>query len=443
MSDTRSALIDAVGRATLLRPHGEVVRVVGTTIEAAGLVVQVGSTCWIDIDSTRSVSAEVVGFRDGRISLVPFGGLSGIRPGSRVRIREEQFHAPVGPGVLGRVLDGFGRPMDGKGRLVARQRVVASGSPAPLDRARVLEPLATGVRAIDGLLTAGRGQRLGIFAGSGVGKSTLLAMIARNAASDVNVIALIGERGREVREFVEEQLGQQSLARSVVIVATSDQPALLRMKAAEVATTIAEEFRDKGHHVLFLMDSVTRLAMAQREIGLGAGEPPALRGYPPSVFSYLPRLLERTGSGEAGTITGFYTVLVEGDDMNEPIADTVRSILDGHVVLSRSLAERNHYPAIDILSSVSRVMPTLVEPEHLKLASILRASLAEYENARDLIEVGAYAPGSSRAIDTAITLRPAIEAYLRQTPDETGTLETALGALTAIGLDTARAGVAA
>jgi FliI/YscN family ATPase len=333
--------------------------------------------------------------------------------------------------------------MDGKGTLVARQRVVDSGSPRPLDRARVVDPLATGVRAVDGLLTVGRGQRLGIFAGSGVGKSTLLAMIARHAASDVNVIALIGERGREVREFVEEQLGSEGLARSVVIVATSDQPAVLRMKAAEVATTIAEEFRDDGRHVLFLMDSVTRLAMAQREIGLGAGEPPALRGFPPSVFSYLPKLLERTGAGETGTITGFYTVLVEGDDMNEPIADTVRSILDGHIVLSRALAERNHYPAIDILASVSRIMPILVSPEHRRLAGALRSSLAEFDGARDLIEVGAYAPGSSRAIDMAVRLRPAVEAYLRQPPEETGTIITALASLVAIGLDPAGDGVAA
>lgn len=437
------SLLDVVGRAPLLHPCGEVVRLIGTSVEAAGLVVQVGSICWIDINASLSVSAEVVGFRDGRITLVPFGDLSGVRPGSRVRVREEQFRVPVGPAVLGRILDGFGRPMDGGPPLKTRQRIVGSAPPHPLARARVVEPLATGVRALDGLLTAGRGQRLGIFAGSGVGKSTLLAMIARHAASDVNVIALIGERGREVREFVEEQLGPEGLARSVVIVATSDQPALLRLKAAEVATTIAESFRDDGRHVLFLMDSVTRLAMAQREIGLGAGEPPALRGYPPSVFSYLPKLLERTGSGETGTITGFYTVLVEGDDMNEPVADTVRSILDGHIVLSRTLVERNHFPAIDILASVSRVMPALVGPEHLRLAGALRASLAEFEGARDLIEVGAYAPGSSHAIDTAVALRPMVEAYLRQTPDESGTLETALAGLVATGLGATLAGTAA
>lgn len=434
--DLLDELCRTVESATLLRPSGEVVRVIGTTVEAAGLVVQLGSICWIDIDPTLSVSAEVVGFRDGRITLVPFGELSGVRPGSTVRVREEQFRVPVGPGVLGRVIDGFGRPIDGRGPIVAAQRIVGSTPPAPLQRARITEALSTGVRAIDALLTTGRGQRLGIFAGSGVGKSTLLAMIARHASSDVNVIALIGERGREVREFIDEQLGPEGLARSVVVVATSDQPALLRMKAAEIATSIAEAFRDDGRHVLFLMDSVTRLAMAQREIGLGAGEPPALRGYPPSVFSYLPKLLERTGSGDPGTITGFYTVLVEGDDMNEPIADTVRSILDGHVVLARGLAERNHYPAIDVLASVSRVMPAIATPDHLLWAGALRASLADYAGARDLIEVGAYAPGSSPAIDAAIRARDAVEAFLRQTPDETCTVATAAGLLPGLGLPT-------
>jgi flagellum-specific ATP synthase len=429
-------LLKTMESTTLLRPSGEVVRVVGTVVEASGIVVQLGSICWIDIEPGLSISAEVVGFRDGRITLVPFGDLAGVRPGSIVRVREEQFRVPVGPGVLGRVLDGFGRPIDDRGPLVAAQRVVGATPPSPLDRARIRESLSTGVRALDALVTTGRGQRLGIFAGSGVGKSTLLAMIARHASSEVNVIALIGERGREVREFIDEQLGPEGLARSVVIVATSDQPALLRIKAAEVATSIAEAFRDEGKHVLFLMDSVTRLAMAQREIGLGAGEPPALRGYPPSVFSYLPKLLERTGSADPGTITGFYTVLVEGDDMNEPIADTVRSILDGHIVLSRSLAERNHYPAIDVLASVSRVMPGIVSPEHLAWAGAVRAALADYAGARDLIEVGAYAPGSSPAIDVAIASRDSLETFLCQTPDEVSTVATAGAALAGLGLPT-------
>lgn len=418
-------LLAAAERAARFRPMGSVVRVVGTTVEAAGLSVRIGSMCWIELDTDRLVSAEVIGFRDGRITLVPFGDLSGIRPGSPVRLRERQFRVPVGPGVVGRVLDGFGRPIDGRGPLRAEQRDVGGEAPHPLRRARVRTPLATGVRAIDGLLTAGKGQRLGIFAGSGVGKSTLLAMIARHSSADVNVIALIGERGREVQEFIDEQLGPDGLARSVVIVATSDQPALLRIKAAEVATAIAESLRDGRRDVLFMMDSVTRLAMAQREIGLGAGEPPALRGYPPSVFSFLPRILERAGNTDLGTITGFFTVLVEGDDMSEPVADTVRSILDGHIVLTRALAERNHYPAIDVLASVSRVMPAIVDAEHLRQAAALRAALAEYDGARDLIEVGAYAPGSSPAIDAAIRLRPEIERFLRQDRDDVADLASA------------------
>jgi FliI/YscN family ATPase len=294
--------------------------------------------------------------------------------------------------------------------------------------------MSTGVRAIDGLLTTGTGQRMGIFAGSGVGKSTLLGMIARHSESDANVIALIGERGREVQEFIDEQLGPEGLARSVVVVATSDQPALLRLKAAEVAMSIAEAFRDEGKDVVLLMDSVTRLAMAQREIGLSAGEPPALRGYPPSVFSYLPRLLERAGSADSGTITGFFTVLVEGDDFNEPVADTVRSILDGHIVLTRALAERNHYPAIDVLASVSRVMPAITTDGHRRLAGSLRAALAEYEGAKDLIEVGAYAPGSSAAIDRAIRLKPDIDELLRQDASESGNVATVVAALDQLGL---------
>ena len=411
-------LMEAAEAAQRFQATGEVVRVVGTTVEAAGLILQLGSICWIDLEPEGMVSAEVVGFKDGLITLVPFGDLSGVRPGSAVRLREQQFRVPIGPALLGRVLDGFGRPLDGLGPLRAQYRVVSGAAPHPLGRARISTPISTGVRALDGLLAAGKGQRLGIFAGSGVGKSTLLAMIARHASSDINVIALIGERGREVQEFIDEQLGPEGLARSVVVVATGDQPALLRLKAAEIATAIAESFRDEGKDVLFMMDSVTRLAMAQREIGLGAGEPPALRGYPPSVFSLLPRLLERAGNTEYGTITGFFTVLVEGDDMTEPVADTVRSILDGHIVLSRSLAERNHYPAIDVLASVSRAMPSVVDKAHMRLAGAVRAAMAEYESARDLVEVGAYAQGSNPAIDEAIALRPALEQFLCQELEE-------------------------
>ena len=427
-------LLATIEKAPRFRPMGSVVRVVGTSVEAAGLNVRVGSICAIELETDGYVSAEVVGFKDGRITLVPFGHLSGVRPGSRVWLREHQFRVPIGPGVLGRVLDGFGRPIDGRGPLRAEQRDIGGEAPHPLTRAKIRMPLATGVRAIDGLLTTGKGQRLGIFAGSGVGKSTLLAMIARHALAVVNVIALIGERGREVQEFIDEQLGPDGLARSVVVVATSDQPALLRIKAAEIAVAMAEAFRDEGHDVLFMMDSVTRLAMAQREIGLGAGEPPALRGYPPSVFSFLPRILERAGNTDRGTITGFFTVLVEGDDMSEPVVDTVRSILDGHIVLTRAIAEHNHYPAIDVLASVSRVMPAIVDETHLRLAGALRASLAEYGAAKDLIEVGAYAPGSSPAIDRAIRLRPAIEAYLCQGSDEIADLGSALDGMLRIGL---------
>ncbi len=415
-------------------PSGAVTRVVGTTIEAEGLLVQIGSICWIETESAGLISAEVVGFRDGRITLVPFGDVVGVRPGSRVRLRAEQFRVPVGPRVLGRVLDGFGRPLDGRGPLDAETRVVGGAAPHPLNRARIETPLSTGVRAIDGCLTAAKGQRLGIFAGSGVGKSTLLSMIARHAAASVNVIALIGERGREVQEFIDRHLGPDGLARSVVVVATSDQPALLRVKAAEVATAIAESFRDDGADVLMVMDSVTRLAMAQREIALGAGEPPALRGYPPSVFAYLARILERAGNTDRGTITGFYTVLVEGDDLSEPVADSVRSILDGHIVLARALAERNHYPAIDVLASVSRVMPAVTDERHRRLAGALRAALAIYEESRDLIEVGAYAAGSNPELDRAIALRPAILAFLQQGPDERSDLADAVARLEATGV---------
>lgn len=417
-----------------LVPTGAVTRVVGSTIEAAGLLVQIGSICWIEAAPGALISAEVVGFRDGRITLVPFGDVVGVRPGSRVRLREEQFRVPVGPRVLGRVLDGFGRPLDGRGPLGAPTRVIGGRAPHPLTRTRIETPLSTGIRSIDGCLTTGKGQRLGIFAGSGVGKSTLLSMIARNSAASVNVIALIGERGREVQEFIDHQLGPDGLARSVVVVATSDQPALLRVKAAEVATAIAESFRDDGADVLLVMDSVTRLAMAQREIALGAGEPPALRGYPPSVFAYLARILERAGNTDRGTITGFYTVLVEGDDLSEPVADSVRSILDGHVVLSRLLAERNHYPAIDVLASVSRVMPAVTDERHRRLAGALRATLAAYEEARDLIEVGAYAAGSNPDVDRAIALRPAILAFLQQRPDERSCLADAVAGLEATGV---------
>ncbi|HYH02617.1 MAG TPA: FliI/YscN family ATPase, partial [Bacillota bacterium] len=347
------------------------------------------------------------------------GDMTGISPGSEIVATGEKLQVEVGPGLLGRVLDGLGNPLDDRGPLLSGNfSPLSAPPPNPLTRRRIETPLALGVKVIDGLLTCGRGQRVGIFAGSGVGKSTLLGMIARNTEADINVIGLIGERGREVRDFLERDLGPEGLARSVVIVATSDQPALVRMKGAMVATAVAEYFRDQGHDVMLMMDSVTRFAIAQREVGLAVGEPPTTRGFTPSVFAMLPRLLERSGTAESGSITGLYTVLVEGDDMNEPIADAVRGILDGHIVLSRQLAHLNHYPAIDVLASVSRLMSELAVPAHRQAAGILRSLLATYRDNQDLINIGAYAPGSNAQIDAAIRQIDNINRFLRQSTDE-------------------------
>lgn len=399
---------------------GRVVQIVGLTIESIGPITNIGDLCLIQPRSGPPVPAEVVGFRDQRVLLMPLADLTGVGPGSLVTATGSPLIIPVGPKLLGRVLDGLGQPMDNRGIVPAiKHQSILGNVPTPLERQRIKEPLPVGVRAIDGLLSCGKGQRLGVFAGSGVGKSTLLGMMARNTEADVNVIALIGERGREVREFLERDLGPEGLKRSVVVVATSDQPALVRIKGAMVATTIAEFFRDQGLDVLFVMDSVTRLAMAQREVGLAIGEPPATRGYTPSVFAMLPRLLERTGPGKVGTITAFYTVLVEGDDMNEPITDTVRGILDGHIVLDRALAEKNHYPAIDVLASVSRLMVEVTDEEHRTLAGELRAALATYRDAEDLINIGAYSSGSNPQIDMAISLYPEITKFLQQGINET------------------------
>ncbi len=399
---------------------GRVVQIVGLTIESVGPITNIGDLCLIKPRSGPAVPAEVVGFRDQRVLLMPLAELTGVGPGSLVTATGSPLIIPVGPRLLGRVLNGLGQPMDDKGIIHAtKHQSILGRVPTPLERQRIKDPLSVGVRAIDGLLSCGKGQRIGVFAGSGVGKSTLLGMMARNTEADVNVIALIGERGREVREFLERDLGPEGLERSVVVVATSDQPALVRIKGAMVATTIAEFFRDQGLDVLFVMDSVTRLAMAQREVGLAIGEPPATRGYTPSVFALLPRLLERTGPGKVGTITGFYTVLVEGDDMNEPITDTVRGILDGHIVLDRGLAEKNHYPAIDVLASVSRLMVEITAEEHRTLAGELRAALATYRDAEDLINIGAYASGSNPQIDRAISLYPKITKFLQQGVNET------------------------
>ena len=417
----------AINRMNTIKLCGRVVNLVGLTIEVSGLSCQVGEVCEIQTDPGSSLMAEVIGFRNDRMLLMPMGSMDGIRPDSPVYPVARAVKAPVGMELLGRVLDGLGQPIDGGGPLGAVKWVSTNQvAPHPLQRPPIVEPLVTGLRVIDGLLTCGKGQRMGIFAGSGVGKSTLLSSIARNSHSDVSVIALIGERGREVREFLERDLGPSGLERSVIVVSTSDQPALTRLKAATVAMTIAEYFRDCGMDVIFMMDSVTRFAMAQREIGLSIGEPPASKGYTPSVFAMLPRLLERAGRSEHGSITGYFTVLVEGDDFNEPICDAVRGILDGHIVLSRALAARNHYPAIDVLSSVSRVMPAVTAPDHIHSASQMRKHMATYEKARDLVNIGAYVTGSDPAIDAALEVMPKINAFLQQKQNEVSGFEETL-----------------
>lgn len=413
---------------------GRVAQVIGLVIESDGPQAQVGQVCYIyRRGSNEPVTSEVVGFREGKLLLMPFGEMTGIEPGSTVRAGGKSLTVRVGDALLGRVLDGLGRPMDGLGPLYCETEYpVVSPPPNPLSRPRISQPLSLGVRAIDGLLTCGNGQRVGIFAGSGVGKSTLLGMIARNTRADVNVIALVGERGREVLEFVEGDLGPEGLARSVVVVATSDTPALVRLRGAMVATAIAEYFRDRGLNVMLMMDSVTRFAMAQREVGLAIGEPPATKGYTPSVFALLPRLLERSGTSEHGSITGLYTVLVDGDDLTEPVADAVRSILDGHIVLSRSLADRNHYPAVDVLKSVSRVMDNIVEDEHRLAAGKFRDVLATHREAEDLINIGAYVSGSNPRIDSAIQKIDSFNEYLRQGVNEPDSFDGAASRLVSL-----------
>lgn len=400
---------------SFIRYSGRVTKVVGLTIESEGPETHIGALCMIRARGRVSVLAEVVGFRDKNVLLMPIGDMAGIGPGSLVVACDRSLEVGVGPGLLGRVLDGLGRPMDGKGPLdVEMHYPVENMPPNPMTRPRINQVLPLGVRCIDGLLTVGKGQRMGIFAGSGVGKSTLMGMIARNTKADINVIALIGERGREVRDFLERDLMEEGLKRSVVVIATSDQPALIRLKGALVATAIAEYFRDRGKDVLLLMDSLTRFSLAQREIGLAVGEPPVTRGYTPSVFAVMPKLLERAGTSQHGSITGLYSVLVDGDDMNEPITDTARGILDGHIALSRQLAHRNHYPAIDVLGSISRVMSDIVDDGHKKNANELRKALAVYRDAEDLINVGAYVKGSNPAIDRAIVLNENINQFLNQ-----------------------------
>jgi len=444
---------EAIREADLARRHGFVSNLIGLIIEVTGLQAEVGELCMVGTERGRAngrggpsgsggpdargerggrglggrepVPAEVVGFRDGRTLLMALGELHGIGPGTRVLASGTPFRIAVGEHLLGRIVDGLGNPQDEQppadpgpaGAPPVFRRATIASPPSALSRPRIRERVGLGVRALDGLVPCGRGQRLGIFAGSGVGKSSLLGMIARSTSASINVIALVGERGREVREFVERDLGD-AMAHSVVVVATSDQPALVRIKAAFTATTIAEYFRDQGHDVMLMMDSVTRFAMAQREVGLAIGEPPATRGYTPSVFALLPRLLERAGTAACGSITALYTVLVDGDDMNEPIADAVRAILDGHIVLTRSLAQAGHYPAVDVLSSVSRLVGEIVSPEVVRAGQQLRAALAVLREKEDLVSIGAYQPGSDPPLDAALAHRARIERFLRQPVQE-------------------------
>jgi flagellum-specific ATP synthase len=403
---------------------GRVTQVVGLLIESAGPAVAIGDFCEVRTSSGRAIRMQVIGFRDGRVLSMPLEEIDGLQAGDAVHARRDQALLSVGRGVLGRVLDGFGEPMDGKGPIEAEEQYeLFRPPPGPLEREQIGEPLATGIRSIDSLLPCGRGQRIGIFGGSGVGKSTLLGSMAKHSFADVNVIALVGERNREVREFIENELGPEGLSRSVVVVATSDKPAPLRLRASFVALAIAEYFRDHGAGVLLVMDSVTRLAMAQREIGLAAGEPPSQKGYTPSVFNLLPRIFERAGNFPNGSITGFFTVLVEGDDFNEPICDAVRAILDGHIILSRELGAAGHYPAIDVLNSVSRLASRLATDEQKVAATKLRGALATYQRSEDLINLGAYAAGSNSDLDAAIQLRPKLLEFLRQQPGEKSQLK--------------------
>lgn len=404
---------------------GKITEIIGLTIVADGPVSSIGDLCHIiPENSNEIIYSEVVGFREDRVLLMPLGSMEGLCAGAKVINTGTSMKVKVSDMLLGRVLDGLGNPIDGKGEIIADEYYPTNAKIInPMERKPIDEPLSLGLRAIDGLNTIGKGQRVGIFAGSGVGKSTTLAMIAKNTEADINVIALIGERGREVREFIENTMEESGMKRSVVVCATSEQPALVKIKASFVACAIAEYFRDKGKNVLFMLDSVTRIALAQREVGLAVGEPPATRGYTPSVFALLPRFLERAGANKSGTITGLYTVLVEGDDMNEPIADAARSILDGHIVLSRALAHKNHYPAIDVLASISRVMNNVVDKEHKAAAGKIRNLMASYAKNEDLINIGAYAKGSDPAVDKAILMHDKIDAYLIQGMEDASDFE--------------------
>jgi len=424
-------IADKVENVRLIKQYGTVNRVAGLVVESKGPAVPIGSLCRIESPETQSsIPAEVVGFKENVLYLMPLGSIQGVNPGSIVTSTGEQLRVSVGDHLIGRVINGLGIPIDDMGTLTSTTRRSLYAEPPPtLKRKRIIEPLYTGVKAIDSMITCGKGQRVGIFSGSGVGKSILMGMIARNTSADVTVIGLVGERSREVKEFVTRDLGEDGLARSVVVAVTSDEPALIRLKGILTATTIAEYFRDQGKDVLLLIDSLTRVAMSQREIGLAVGEPPATKGYPPSAFALLPRILERSGPGESGSITGLYTVLVEGDDFNEPISDAVRSVIDGHIVLSRSLAARNHYPAIEVLESVSRLMLDVISPEHRAAVGKIKELMAIYRDAEDLINIGAYVKGSSAKIDRAIAHIDRINEYLKQEIHERVDPEAAISEL--------------
>src|SRR5574344_2703750 len=427
--------LEIIRETNSIREIVKVVEIIGLIIEADGPQSSIGDLCYIynRLDE-EPIWAEVVGFRLGKILLMPLGSMEGLQPGAIVVNTGSAMKIKVGEQLLGRVLDGLGRPIDNLGEINS-QKLYSTQAEAinPLKRRRIEEPLSLGIKSVDGFITVGKGQRLGIFAGSGVGKSTTLAMMAKNTTADLNVIALIGERGREVREFIDAILGPEGMKRTVVIVATSEQPSLVKIKAAFVAISIAEYFRDKGKDVLFMLDSVTRIAMAQREVGLAIGEPPATRGYTPSVFALMPKLLEKAGSNEHGTITGLYTVLVEGDDFNEPISDTARSILDGHIMLSRDLAHKNHYPAVDVLQSLSRVMKEVTDTEHSSAAGKIRTLLAAYKKNEDLINIGAYVNGADPVTDQAIKYMDMINDFLQQKVDEKTTYEDTVQKLLQLG----------
>jgi len=420
-----------IGDIEIIKVNGRVTDVIGLVIVSSGPNVSLGEVCKVvDRDGNVVCKSEVVGFKNGKVLSIALGEVYDISPACEIVATGKSFLTPVGDELLGRVIDGLGNPIDGKGPInIYEQRSIYREPPNPLERDRITEPLQTGIRAIDGLLTVGKGQRIGIFSGSGVGKSVTLGMMARNTNAEINVIILIGERGREVREFIEKDLGEEGLKKSVVVVATSDKSALVRMKGAFIGTTIAEYFRDKRKNVLLMMDSVTRFAMAQREIGLTVGEPPTTKGYTPSVFSILPKLLERAGTTVNGSITGFYTVLVDGDDMNEPIADAVRSILDGHIVLSRKLANKGQYPAIDPLQSVSRVMHDIVTEDHRNRVMLFNEILATYNEAEDLINIGAYVKGSNPHIDHALQNMGGLRTFLKQDLTEKAIYEETISKL--------------